>query len=260
MRFLQISDTHFLQDYSQNHDLFEEAFLHMTSPLEKLTHIAETLKGSPLDFICHCGDVVHSGTREDYVAMKEKLQSLFPEVPILATCGNRDQRNLLEEVFWGTHTGVYLKEFPQMNVISFDNADGTPLGEMREDICQKVHALVKDSEKPCLLFCHHNFIPEQTGARGSVKEGERFDAILQEKNVLALLTGHTHHRYQGEYQGIPYYTVAPLSFVALPQEEEGEAVYDKGGYHLFSYEEGVLTLEQVGKLPYEQRIGTTQMK
>lgn len=258
MNFLQISDTHFLEDYSKNHDLFETAFLNMTSPLEKISKIKEELGDFPLDFVVHCGDMCHSGEKKDYLSLKKHLEASFPGVPLVVTCGNRDHKESLQEVFCGgTGDFFYVHQFEGVQVIAFNNANGTPQGELTPEMCQLLWAQVeKTQDIPTILCCHHHCIPEQIPSMKAVDCPPLFEKIVAQKNIIALLTGHTHHGYEGRYLDLPSYTVPPLSFVAKAKEK-GQDVYDAGGYHLFSYENAVLTLEKVGDLSYHGKIGET---
>lgn len=257
MYFLQISDTHFLEDYHENHDIFEIAFLNMTSPLEKVAKISQDLGDISLDFLVHCGDMCHSGQESDYGILKSHLEKVFPSVPMMATCGNRDDKKMVEKVFYGENRAefFYVREFSGLQVISFDNANGTPQGELTEEMCRLLlNQLEKTQDIPTILCCHHHCIPDQIPTMKAVDCPSLFAEVMGQKNILALLTGHTHNQYEGTYLGVPCYTVAPLSFVARPIEG-GQEVFEAGGYHLFSYENGVLTLEKVGDLGYHEKFG-----
>ncbi len=258
MKFLQISDTHFLEDYRQNHDLFEMAFLNMTSPLEKIRKIKKELGDTALDFLVHCGDMCHSGGKGDYLALKEALEEMFPSLPMVVTCGNRDDKTLLQEVFYGgTGDFLYAHDVGDLRVISYNNANETPQGELTEEMCVLLwEELEKNPQKPTILVCHHHCISNQIPSMKAVDCPPLFEKIVGHSSVLALLTGHTHHGFQGEYGGKPCYTVPPLSFVAKATET-GQDVYEAGGYHLFSYEKGCLTLEKAGDLSYHEKIGQT---
>lgn len=257
MYFLQISDTHFLEDYSLNHDLFETAFLNMTSPLEKITKIKEELPQVKLDFLVHCGDICHSGQKGDYLRLKAHLEETFPGVPLVMTCGNRDDVSLVEEVFYGEGGGFpYEHDFGDLQVIAYNNANGTPQGDLRPEMCQAVGEKLTQG-KATILCGHHHCIPEQIASMKAVDCPGEFEDVCQSEGLVALLTGHTHHGYEGFYHGLPCFTVPSLSFVAKAKEG-GQDVYEEGGYHLFSYEEGVLTLEKVGDLGYHHKIGETK--
>lgn len=258
MKFLQISDTHFLEDYGQNHDLFEDAFLHMTCPLKKLNKISQEV--GEIDFILHCGDLCHSGTEADYQKIKAVIAQFFPSVPFMVTCGNRDDKALLQKVFYQQdgEEFCYSKDFGDLRVVTFNNANGTPQGEMTQEMCEVLwDEMKKDLEKPTILFCHHHYIPDQIESMQSVAYPDLFLDILEKGNVIALMTGHTHHQYQGDFASVPCFTVPPLSFVAQA-DPQGQEVFEAGGYHVFSYEEGRLRLDKLGDLGYHHKIGRTK--
>lgn len=259
MYFLQISDTHFLEDYGGNQDLFREAFVNITSPLEKLTQISQEVKDIPLDFILHCGDICHSGGKRDYELFREKMAELFPNVPLMVCTGNRDDHGLVEEVFYdkSSETKVNVAETGGILIISFLNANNTPKGALAEETCQEILLeMEKRAEMPTILFAHHHVVAEQFPPMVSVDLPPSFSKIMEKKNLIALLSGHTHHRYQGKVGAVDYFTAPPLSFVAEPCEG-GQEVYDVGGYHLFSCDGSGISLVKAGDLGNRRFIGNT---
>lgn len=260
MYFLQVSDTHFLQDYEKNPDLFHDSFLKLTSPLEKLSEISTIIEKS-VDFICHCGDISHAGQEEDYQKVKDCLSKLFPEVPLIVTAGNHDNNSVLQQVFYGKKRDFFADDttIGNLRILSFDNTNGRPnSGEITEETCQWL--LKKLEEKPeqnTILMCHHHCIPTQCGMP-SAKIHPLFSEVLEKNNVIAVLTGHTHQNFVGEIEGVPYYTVGPLSFVGQDLGEGKLNVYEAGGCNLFSYENGHLKLETKIELGYKDLLGVAQ--
>lgn len=143
-----------------------------------------------------------------------------------------------------------------LNILSFDNTTTRyDKGEVDEKTCQWLLEQLKAApEENHILLCHHHCVEGQVEAPSAAVH-PLFSQVLQEKNVIAMLTGHTHYGYQGTLEEIPYYTVEPLSFQAESLGGGELQVFDAGGYHLFSYENGNLTLETKGDLGFHGEIG-----
>lgn len=263
--FLQISDTHFLENYETNHDFFREAFLNMNSPVVKLKAVAEDLAkmdGVSLDFICHCGDFCHNGKDSDYEFLKTTLAQLFPQVPLLVTSGNRDSKESFSKAFPDYDSGAVSEIFGEedpLQVISFCNSNGEIAGELLEETCREVLNLMDQHKFPTILFSHHHFLPEQIYNMKSVEQPALFSEILAQENLLALLNGHTHHHFQGVLGSVPCYTVESMSFVARNRGTDVLEIYETGGYHLFSYENGKVSLEKIGNLNFAQSVGIAML-
>lgn len=261
MYFLHISDTHYLRDYNTNPDLFHDAFLNLTSPLMKLKKIQQQVK-KPLDFICHCGDVTHAGEKEDYENMRDAFGTLFPNVPLIVTAGNHDSRELVQEVFYGQVKPLFVNKNTfaagedKLHILSFDNTNTRyDKGEIEEETCQwLLEQLQSAPEEDHILLCHHHCVEGQVEAPSATLH-PLFSQVLGQKNVKAMITGHTHFGYEGTLEKVPYYTVEPLSFQAKSLGGGELQVFDGGGFHLFSYEKGKITLETVGDLGFHDEIG-----
>ena len=104
--------------------------------------------------------------------------------------------------------------------------------------------LKKLSDKPILLVMHHHLLREQS-SMPTLPEAEETIQLLKGSDILGVLTGHTHHPYLHHINGIPYYTVAGMSFVG---EDEGQGIVrfeENYGYNLYSIDKGRFTHFQV---------------
>ena len=70
MRFLHLSDIHFLREYPSAEKGYNSIFNNMTSPLIQIRRSLEKIDLSKIDFVIITGDLVESGTYEDYVILK----------------------------------------------------------------------------------------------------------------------------------------------------------------------------------------------
>lgn len=261
MRILHISDSHYLEDFSLNHDFFREAFLKRSDTLHKLAQIQQEV--GTVDLICHTGDVAHHGTLADYQKVKDTLTTLFPHTPILTTPGNHDATIPLQTVFFGKVTEDFFQvlELGDVSVLSFDNTHPTQKGgKLPQKTVEKLlYYLLSHPQRQVILMCHHHYLQEQPSLPCDYPP--EFLQVLAQPNLKALLTGHVHVAHQGQWQGVPYFTAEALGAVARPsaqaKDHPGELdIFEVGGYHLYTLDQGTFSLEKVGSLPYGQWLDT----
>lgn len=259
MYFLQISDTHHRCSYEDVEDYFKIPFGHLHALEQKLKALAKEIK-VPLSFLCHCGDLCHSGRVEDYRSLEKMMKRAFPKVPLCLAVGNHDEKDAMAEVFSDHDLSFHCRDFRALRVISFDNTNGTGgNGEITEETCEKILKALKEApEKPSLLMSHHHVLPEQF-AMPSAKLPDSFQELISQKNIVAYLTGHTHYAYQGLLGEIPYYTVGSMSFQGRIWEKSHLDLQEASYYHLFSYENGLLTLVKSGHLGFGRYLGAVQL-
>ncbi|MFI3253157.1 MAG: metallophosphoesterase [Eubacteriales bacterium] len=259
MYFLQISDSHNLCDYSKTTGLFQEAFQNLHPLKEKLEKLKEEIS-LPLDFICHCGDIAHSGAQlADVTAVKESLERLFPQVPLVVTAGNHDNRDLVQQSFLGKVSPPFVQEhsFGDLRVLSFDSSNGVfNSGEITEETATWLLEKLEEP-KDTLLMSHHHLLDCQSPMPPLVSH-PLFQKVLEKNHVLAYLTGHSHQGYEGKLGTIPYYTVGSFCFSTEDLGGGQHLVRESSAYHLFSYEKGQITLEKSGDLGFLQELGTIQ--
>ena len=70
MKFLHLSDIHFLREYPKAEKGYNAIFNNMTSPLIQMKRALEKINLSEIDFVIITGDLVESGTYEDYEILK----------------------------------------------------------------------------------------------------------------------------------------------------------------------------------------------
>lgn len=271
MYFLQISDTHFLKDYQTNPDPFHEAFLNLTSPLEKLARIKEELQEEfpemSLSFLLHCGDVTHAGEVEDASIVKTTLETLFPQVPIIATAGNHDHSSVVQKVFYQEEGTLFAhdRQVGELRILSFDNTNQRyQSGEINQTMAEwLLEKLEEQPEQDTILMCHHHCQASQHTMPSATLD-PLFEEVMKQPQIKGFFTGHTHTPHLGQWGTVPYYTVSSLSFQAFPSDVKKDGynvldIYDTGAYHLFSFQNQKLTLEKEGKLPFDAVVGQAFM-
>ena len=97
LHFVQLSDTHIRKDYTAGtlHDMFTD----LISPDKKLRQILSELREEKLDFIVISGDLVHEGNEADYQKLKNIIDAIDFQVPILLALGNHDNKKAFCNVF-----------------------------------------------------------------------------------------------------------------------------------------------------------------
>lgn len=260
MYFLQISDTHYLQDYHTNQDFFHPAFLNLQPLKEKLRSLQQMIR-KPVDFICHCGDVSHWGQREDLQQVKDMLEEIFPGVPVLVTPGNHDQKDLVQQVFYGEVTDFFCYDqmVGNLRILSFDNSNGRAgTGEISEKTARWLLEKCQENPDQDIILMSHHHVLEQQSTMPPLEACPLFQELLFQKNILAYLTGHSHVDYVGKLEDLPYYTVGSLCFQTEDLGQGLLAVQESSCYHLFSHSPQQVRLEQAGDLGFSSSLGQVQ--
>lgn len=253
--FLQVSDTHHLENQRENRDCFCHSLDSMEVLQRKLEILAKKVQ-KPLDFICHCGDVCHHGTKYDYQAVKMAFQQYFPEVPLILTVGNHDNFKEMSQVFGVKQQSFhcYSRKIGELLVISLNNSNEGN-GAITSAQCEMLREELKKNQGiPTILLTHHHLIASQSPME-MAKIISQFSGILQQNPFLALLTGHTHYHFQGTFAEIPYFAVDSMSFQGTDSGKGYLQMKESSGYHLFSYEQGKINLELRGNLGFEKDLG-----
>lgn len=215
MKFLHISDTHYLKDYKTNDNKSQNKLLSMEDPTIRINKIKQVIN-EDIDFLIHTGNLTHNGDVFDYIELKVKIQEIFPKTPIYSTIGSSDNRVAFKAVFNdNVVTDVIVNEFENYAIIGIDNTVRGELdGKITTEICEKIeNYLNNNSDKKVILYMHHHLIQEQSPLK-SAEIDVKFEKIVENSNIIAILTGHTHENYKGEFGKKPYYTVGATSFKA----------------------------------------------
>ncbi|NLD60531.1 MAG: hypothetical protein GX647_12880 [Clostridiales bacterium] len=218
MKFLHISDTHFLRDAEDAKGSLRDVLVRMTPPLEQLDKLLEAA-GGPFDFVLHTGDLCDGGSAGDYRALREGLERRFPGAPIHAVPGNHDREGAWRDGWGEDFFRVKAARFGELAIVLLNSSDPKhPDGRIREADCDLLErALAEIGGRPSILLLHHHLIPGQFTLPTAVYP-ERFRRIVAESNLLALFNGHTHHAHAGAFAGKPCYTAGSLSFRGTNRE------------------------------------------
>ncbi|WP_291290978.1 metallophosphoesterase [Enterococcus sp.] len=246
MNLLHISDIHFRRQYPDCQEGYQGMLAAMQNPLIPLEEcIRHAQQRGNIDLVVISGDLTEDGEVEDYRFLKEWLHERLGEVEMIVTLGNHDIKSHFRLGWCSTAASELpynqVKRYSDMAIVSFDNScygasDGV-VDEAQFQWLQQTLAELK--ELPIIFVTHHHLLAQQSST--PVWPGaERLLDLLASYNIRCILNGHTHHAFTGKVQGIPYYTVASMSFVG---EDEGQGIVrfeERYGYNLYRFEEGKL--------------------
>ncbi|EGO6529267.1 metallophosphoesterase [Enterococcus faecalis] len=244
MDILHLSDIHFRRNYEKAKDGYKGMLTKMENPLIRLeSSLTSLLKIKKIDLVIISGDLTEDGEPEDYAFLKEKLQTILQGIPMIVTLGNHDIKKNFR-IGWLNQIGSeqpynVVQTYPEFHIISLDNSEyDNPDGHMNKEQKDWLQTTLKKlSDKPILLVMHHHLLREQS-SMPTLPEAEETIQLLKGSDILGVLTGHTHHPYLHHINGIPYYTVAGMSFVG---EDEGQGIVrfeENYGYNLYSIDKG----------------------
>lgn len=264
--FAHLSDLHILKDYGNS--MFKDMVCHMEKkPCEVLEGIAGWLRGNAgkLDFVLLTGDLVHEGGADEYRYLKMLLEEYFDGTPVCPVLGNHDRVAAFHEGYENrepdTEPVCYAREFDGLQLIVLDSSvscDATHHSG-RFDEAQFVFlekALEKKMPRGHIVAFHHPAFDEWADERVSafgVEGSERLKEIISGKNVLALLSGHTHENINTTFYGVPAYTAESTAFgVAL--NEKGMYMTPAAGFNLCTVTDRTLRVETLSYPPNDQPI------
>lgn len=245
MKFLHISDLHYLIDYEGKGGRYNKVIRRMEDPFKQLAGLLDGYEGN-FDFVIVSGDICEYGEVEDYLAVRKKLEEIF-NCPVLTGSGNHDNRDKLMTAFDKvSEKGELFEEyrFNDLRVIMFDSSDPDHNdGLISETTCDLLQEALKDKSVPAILVTHHHLLADQF-VMDRAEYPERLRKIIREGNVVAVLTGHTHHIYHGEFEGKQYHTTGSLSFVG-ESDDKKLSFYQYPSALVFEYEDGVLKYQEL---------------
>ncbi|MFI3201526.1 MAG: metallophosphoesterase [Eubacteriales bacterium] len=255
--FLQISDTHHLQNQHNNKDIYSNTLCSMIPLEQKLKVLSKTLD-KPLEFILHCGDICHNGSISDYENVKKSFQQFFPKVPLFVTVGNHDNISTMEVVFSKESQSIhqFTEIFSDLQIISINSANGNSGTITEEQGSWILEQIERHPNKSHLLFTHHHFIQNQS-PMPSATISPKVVALFQSHKISAFLTGHTHYFFQDIFYKTPYYAADSFSFQGQDSGQQYLHMKESSGYNLFSYDKGTLTLENHGNLGFQKDLPIT---
>lgn len=141
MKFLQISDLHYRNQYPAEKEGYYSIFSKMTPPMKQLRRELERIDMSSISFAVICGDLTDGGEEEDYRALKKELDEIFLPIPYIVTLGNHDKKNPFYKVWYGNckveERYGSVGHFNGIAVIALDNSlEEEGNGRIGEEQCE----------------------------------------------------------------------------------------------------------------------------
>ncbi|WP_321388147.1 metallophosphoesterase [uncultured Enterococcus sp.] len=259
MNLLHISDIHFRREYEACEEGYKGMLSLMKNPLIQLEQcLQQVMNQETVDLVIISGDLTEDGEIEDYRFLKKWLQSVLGDIEIVVTLGNHDIKENFR-VGWCEEAASdlpynHVSVYPEFTIVSFDNsAYGQENGVVSEEQFQWLgETLEALHDKPVMLVTHHHLLTQQS-SMPKWPGTERFLKLIDSSNVLCILNGHTHHSYLGTINGVPYFTVASMSFAG---DDLGEGIVrfeNRCGYNLYQFEQGKM-LRQISETKFSGQV------
>jgi 3',5'-cyclic AMP phosphodiesterase CpdA len=217
------------------------------------------------DLLLLTGDLVESGSPEEYLELRQLLAPL--PMPWFVLPGNHDDRSVLRDLFrdhaylhqWLPFAQYALEQWP-LRIVALDTVvPGAPGGRLCEERLEWLdRTLAREPRKPTLIAMHHppfkTWIEEMDGM--GLEHPDRFAAVLaRHPQVERIVCGHLHRTIEARFAGIPASTCPSTSHqIALDLEPGSRArmALEPPGFrlHVWSESSGVVShLVCVGDYP-----------
>ncbi|WP_293696697.1 metallophosphoesterase [uncultured Agrococcus sp.] len=215
---VQLSDLHYIGEGRLFGGLMlREIFAQIRAILELPQYTPEA--------IVVTGDLVHRGTQASYQDLQrefEMLRAAFA-VPIIVTFGNHDDIERAAAVF----PTMQIAHTETHRIVSFDNSDPeiTPHQER-----WLVEQLAQPYRSGTILAFHHSPLPSLVPIlqRRGMEKRAALARIVENSDVIQILTGHYHHAMAGTFAGVPCWSSPALSTQQIMAPQLVEAGHGGG--------------------------------
>ncbi len=208
MSFIQITDTHFLND---------DRLLYGTSPIDRLAQGVEMINRDhkDADFVLATGDLAHFGEKEAYVQLRDVLKAL--EIPCYLMMGNHDSRAPFRDVFpdMPQMAGGFYQfalETDDMRILCLDSLNDIP-GDHIGRLCEvRLRWLDEElartpADKKLVLANHHP--PFELGMPAMdqimLRDSDALWEVISRRKPDLMVLGHVHRPISGNWRGIPFH-------------------------------------------------------
>ena len=224
IRFVHLSDTHILRDYSGS--MIEGLTGNLgKTPVEFLRQAAISAKAiwPDLDFVVISGDLVHEGKAEDYAFFKQLLREAFGETPVYLALGNHDCRSAFREGYLGEAGNVTPYDYAvyhggtALRLIVLDSSyDKSIKGGLEKEQFDWLRCVLKeDAKMGSILVIHHPPVTDTDDpiiAAHGLEHARQLHEAVKGSDIIAILSGHTHQVSATVFGGIPHYTADSTAF------------------------------------------------
>lgn len=267
MKFLQISDLHYRNQYPEAEDGYASIFCKMTPPMEQLKRELERIDLSGICFVAICGDLTEDGEEEDYCALKEQLDKIFGRVPYIVTLGNHDKKIPFYRAWYGEYDPENrfgsVRQFENLTVIALDNSTKEQgNGRIRKEECSWLAAQFEEAEeqkKQTILMMHHPLIFDRKTPIPVVDYSEEFAALIRRYRPAAILCGHTHEHLAGSFEGVLHATCGSMSFYGCQMGKGMVLFRECASMNLWRMEKNCISTEKLSSVARPRDLGLVRM-
>lgn len=132
VKLLHISDLHYRMQYKSSNKAFayDSIFPNMVPPMQQLDICLQKMgekEREQLSAVLISGDMTEYGTQEDYKQLHTEIEKRFPDIPIIVTPGNHDERQTFQKGWLGWETVkdepyCYIRRLGSVSILSMDNS------------------------------------------------------------------------------------------------------------------------------------------
>lgn len=193
-------------------------------------------------FFVISGDLSHRGEPESYATLRELLRELDAfDVPVLLGLGNHDSRAAFRQVMLGEDGADDGRTYDHSAIIG--GLQVIMLDTSRPGL---VHGVLDDAQlawldgelgRPApegrIVVMHHPPAPNPVLALGDgfmLHGAERLGAVLRDRGVIALLSGHIHIATAMNFYGIPSITAPSVAYTVDPTSRDVINALDGSGF------------------------------
>ena len=264
MRFLHLSDIHFLREYPSAEKGYNSIFNNMTSPLIQIRRALERVDLNKIEFVIITGDLVESGTYEDYVILKSELEKLLGNTPYILTLGNHDNKEAFYKGWFNKECNDpynTVNEIGELRIISFDNSQyKNSDGFISEEQYEWLENQLKGStKKDTILMLHHHLIKDQF-TTPAVSYDDKFENMIRESSIIGIFAGHTHHPFKGCFAEKLYFSTGSLSFIGYDESNGIVRFEESAKFNLCTYENGKISVEVISALDDSKLLGVVNFR
>jgi 3',5'-cyclic AMP phosphodiesterase CpdA len=232
MHWALLSDTHISVDPADTYRGFR--------PTDNMKKALPGVLAAKPDGALICGDIARlKGLAEDYAAIKTLTEPLRAAMPLALVMGNHDQRANLLAAFGAEQKGaqsvkdrvILVVESPFARFITLDSnvQPNTTPGFLGKAQRGWLDGFLKSASKlPTILFVHHTLDDDD----GALIDAPRlFDIIKDQRQVKAIVYGHSHAYAFDTWQGIHLVNLPSLGFSFRADQPVGwvDARFDAQG-------------------------------
>lgn len=250
LNFLHLTDTHILQNYRGS--LLEKVEGPNGNPSDFLIRILATIKSftQKPDFILVSGDLVHEGNASDYAYFKQIIEEYVGDIPVYTALGNHDVTAAYWEGFEGkancSDQLFYKKDINGYRLIVLDSShDNSGVGMIdTKQLDWLANVLKTPAENGSLLVIHHPIEAGEVIDGHALTNSQEVLTIIQDTDVIAVLSGHTHQNKVSTFGDILLSTADGTAFGVAVTNERMQ-LNDRTGFSLCSVDKNGLAVQTV---------------